>query len=245
MKFDVSVCIVTWRSGKLLENCVNALRKCRREAKFETLVVDLGNDHTDAWYARRRIQVLRLDPPCYFAQANNRVAKMATGKYLLFLNPDTEPRQKFLKNMLQTAKTADIVGALLRYPDGLVQHAGITWEDYARPFHFGYGHQLSPTDRQVYPVLAVSGACLLVKRELFNDWAGFDEEFKNGYEDVDFCLRMRQLGKTIKYCGLAEVVHHESGTMGTNGKTPTSLEFLTDNLALLKTKHPRKERFLL
>lgn len=85
-------------------------------------------------------------------------------------------------------------------------------------------------------VAGVSGASMLVRREYFNKCGGFDEGFKNGYEDLDICLTMKKKGYGVRYCGRSAVTHYRGATLGTEGDIPTAGEFLPDNIKLLKKK---------
>lgn len=235
-QLTISVCTVTWRTGEMLKICIDALKKST-SLPLEILVMDLGHDLPDKWYKDQGIKLLRNTPPCYFAEANNILAKQATGDYVLFLNPDTVPQKGFLDEMVKCLPKADVIGAFITYPTGQIFHAGIGWEGQERPYHFSWGRIAVEGDRKTYLVLAVCGACLLIKRDLFLKVGGFDKEFRNGYEDVDLCMRIRKGQGKVMYCGSAHIIHHEASTMGTTGKIPTSLEFFDTNFLLLKSKH--------
>ena len=141
---------------------------------------------------------------------------------LLFLNNDIEARSDgWLAAMVGHAQREDVgaVGALLRYPDLTVQHAGIvlglTW---------GAGHvqQDLPMDRPGYMLMtditrnctAVTGACMMTRRSCFEELGGFDPGLPVAFNDVDYCLRLRQRDLLVVYTPLAELIHFESKSRG-------------------------------
>ena len=164
------------------------------------------------------IQVLNNDRNEGFARACNRGGQAGTGDYVLFLNNDTVPRSGWLKALVDLADEdpgIGIVGAKLLYPDtGTVQHAGIAIQDGVPEHVYRGGGGDDPLVAQVRDCDMVTGACLLIRRTLFEQLGGFDTGFVNGVEDIDLCLRARALGHRVVYCPDSVVEHHEGVSEG-------------------------------
>lgn len=149
-----------------------------------------------------------------FSVACNEAAKRVRDEWILFLNDDIEAENNFLFLMFDTALNlgADIVGAKLLYPDGRIQHVGVYFKEDGTPYHAALGAPDKLREDRIVP--AVTGACMMVKRGVFEALGGFDEEFENGFEDVDFCLRAREAGYRIALCGRTKLIHYEKCTRG-------------------------------
>jgi GT2 family glycosyltransferase len=144
-------------------------------------------------------------------------AEHASGEHLLFLNDDTEViSNDWLENMLQYSQQPGIgaVGAKLLFPNKNIQHAGVILlrGDPGHPYYnHGYdhpGYYLSAQVTRNY--LAVTGACLMTRTELFRNVGGFDTSFPLYYNVVDYCLRVHERGYRIVYTPYAELFHYES-----------------------------------
>lgn len=144
-----------------------------------------------------------------FAENCNAGAAETTGDTLIFLNDDTKIDQDDWLELL-TAPFADpnigVTGCRLIYPDGKIQHSGVYF-DVADGILTAYNRTW---DADSGPMPAVTGACLAIHRDLFNILHGFDIEFRNGYEDVDLCLRAAEEGFQSYYVAECTVIHHES-----------------------------------
>lgn len=145
-----------------------------------------------------------------FAENCNRGALLANRGTLVFLNDDTVPQPGWLEALVTPLAEHDvgITGAKLLYPDRTIQHAGIYFD---APDGILTAHNIQ-TDEPTRDVDAVTGACLAITRDLFNECTGFDPAFVNGYEDVDLCLRVRAGGWRVRYVADSVVVHHESAS---------------------------------
>lgn len=164
-----------------------------------------------------------------FAETCNAAANRTTADLLVFLNDDCLCTPGWLTALRQTARndpeSAAIVGSRLIYPDGRVQHSGV----FLRRDPHGLTAFNRRTDARSAEVPAVTGACLMVERACWDDLGGFDESFVNGYEDVDFCLRARRSGATVRYCAESTVVHLES-------QSPGRFAHAAENVALLNER---------
>jgi GT2 family glycosyltransferase len=190
-------------------------------ADTEVVVVDDASaDETPALLAGygEAIRVLRLEENVGFARACNAGAETARGELLVFLNNDVEPLPGWLSALRGYAgahREAVAVGAKLLYPNGTVQHAGVAFGQDGYPHHLYAGFPGDhPAVNRARPLQAVTGACLLVRREAFAAAGGFDAGFLNSLEDVDLCLRLGEAGGEIHYCPEAALVHLESASRG-------------------------------
>jgi GT2 family glycosyltransferase/glycosyltransferase involved in cell wall biosynthesis len=152
-----------------------------------------------------------------FAAGNNRLAAEAKGEILVFLNNDTIPCESWLEEILRVftaRKEVNIVGNLqLSVATRLVDHAGVYFNAKGEPYHFR--PPVGGLSRLRWmPVPAVTGACLAIRRDCFNQLKGFDEAYLNGYEDTDLCLRARGLGGDILIATRSHVWHHVSASPG-------------------------------
>jgi GT2 family glycosyltransferase len=125
------------------------------------------------------------------------------------------PQPGWLEPLLKAVQSgeADICGARLLYPDGRCQHAGIAFDERGLGYHiFGGFAGDAPEVQQRREMQAVTGACLMISKQLFSELGGFDEGFLNGFEDVDLCLRAGELGKKILYQPESVVIHYAEQT---------------------------------
>jgi GT2 family glycosyltransferase len=219
----VSIVIPVFNQAPDTYRCLQALIAHTPAGQYEVIVVDnASTDETSKVLAHvQGLRVLTNSTNLGVVDANNQGAAEARGEFLLFLNNDTRVRDGWLPAMLQTL-TADpmvgAVGAQLIYPDGRLQEAGaIVWNDgTGRNYGRGDNPEL-PQYQYQRPVDYCSGACLLVRRSLFEQLGGFDRQFAPAYyEDVDLCFGLRQLGYQVVYQPKARVIHVEGATAGTD-----------------------------
>ncbi len=217
-----SVIIPVYNNWQYTRRCLASLDAAGYRNQVEVIVVD--NASTDETPERLKnefpwVKVIRNQQNLGFAAACNIGAATATGQYLVFLNNDTEVERGWLEALVGACEAehgAAVVGSKLLYPDERLQHAGVGIS-YAGPYpvhsaHLRYGQPDNKDSRG--EVDAVTGASMLVPRSVFYELGGFDEVYKNGYEDVDFCLKARQKGYRIIYEPASRVIHYESRTPG-------------------------------
>jgi len=223
---SVSIIIPTRDGVKYLSRCIESIEKKTAHQNYEILIVDNGSKSASAlaYLNRTPHRVIRLDEPFNFSRLNNVAAREAASEFLLFLNDDAEViSEEWLTAMLEHAQRPEVgaVGAKLLYPDGRIQHAGIIVGAGGVACHahrgvdgFGMaGYQNTPASICNYN--AVTAACMMIRRELFLRLEGFDEAaFAVSFNDVDLCLRLRNLGYLIVYTPYALLYHHESATRG-------------------------------
>jgi GT2 family glycosyltransferase/glycosyltransferase involved in cell wall biosynthesis len=215
----VSVIIPVFNQLTLTLQCLDALRTTlTTETSCEIIVIDnASTDGTDVSLKTQPIRYFRNHENLGFATACNQGARAARGEFLLFLNNDTIPRPGWLQPLVQALATgeAQVCGARLLYPDGRCQHAGIAFDDRGLGYHiFANFPGDAPAVMERRPMQAVTGACLAIGKELFTELEGFDEGFRNGFEDVDLCLRAGARGKQILYLPESVVIHYAEQSTG-------------------------------
>jgi GT2 family glycosyltransferase len=232
---DVSVVIVSYESRGLLERCLAALAADEgRAAAIEVIVVDQASqDGTADWLASEHpeVRLVGLPDNVGFGAGNNRGAELASGRWLLLLNSDAFVRPGAVDELVRFAETrpaAGAVGPRLLWPDGRLQRSCRRFPTVFRiATEFLYLRKLAPRSRilngfycgefahdEPRRVDWLTGACLLVRRELFERLGGFDEAFFLYSEEVDLLYRARQLGAETWYDPAGAVVHEWGGTAG-------------------------------
>ena len=192
--------------------------------RHEVIVVDNGStDETSellrSWSgSRSNARVISLGRNLGFAKACNEGARMARGHYLALLNNDTLPTPGWLESMVQLAEGkpgVGIVGSKLLYPDGKIQHIGMAFGENRIPRHIyrGFPSNIRPA-KESRECQAVTGACLLVKKEIYDVVGGMDEMYRNSYEDTDLCLKVRARGYRVLVCADSVVYHFEGMSEG-------------------------------
>jgi GT2 family glycosyltransferase len=214
----------------MTDACLRAVLSTIDAATEVVLVDDASNPPLEcAATTDPRVRVLRNEIGLGFAGSCNRGAEGASAEFLIFLNNDTTPRAGWLEAMLRCADEdpkVGIVGCRLLYSDETVQHAGIAFSQAdGEPRHIYRGFPGDhPAVVQTRHLQAVTGACLLVRRTLFEALGGFDSTYENGFEDVDLCLRAAQAGHVIAYCGEAVVSHLEAVSRRPDSTAPSGAE---------------------
>jgi GT2 family glycosyltransferase len=241
----VSIVIPVFNKWEYTFKCLMAVAANTRDVAHEVIVVDnaSSDDTGQALPLLEGIRFQRNEKNFGFARACNQGAAMARGKYLMFLNNDTEVRAGWLSSMvriLDGEPDVAMVGSKLLFPDGTLQHAGVAFAYAAplpvTPFHLNYRRPES-TSRERLTLRAVTAACMLVRGEVFRAAGAFDEGFVNGYEDVDLCLKVAQTGAKIVYTPESVVVHHESVSEGRFKADTYNMTRLTQRWQALLTSY--------
>ena len=220
--FPCSIIIPVFNKMELTQQCLMHLAEVTQGISYEVVIVDNhSTDGTIEFLASLSgdVQVIRNSTNLGFAKACNQGARAAKGQYLVFLNNDTIPRVGWLEALVHEVDTysdVDVVGSKLLYPDNTIQHAGVVFSrTFHTPYHLFSGvHENLPAVNVRREFQAVTAACMLVRKETFEKIGGFDEGFVNGFEDVDLCLRVRQMGKKVIYQPKSCLYHLESQTPG-------------------------------
>jgi GT2 family glycosyltransferase len=212
----VSVLVPVCERVELTRACLDSVFACADPAiPTEILVVDdCSTDGTPDYLASlgERIRVRRNAIRQGFARNMNDAAALARGRYLCLLNNDTSVTTGWLARLLAAAGRDPRIGIVgnrqLTPGTDAINHAGMVFDDDGQPIHLHAGR---PGD---FPPALVSrefqiltAACWLVPRDLFLALGGFDPAFRNGYEDVDFCLRLREAGRTVYYAADSVIYH--------------------------------------
>jgi GT2 family glycosyltransferase len=219
----VSIVIPVWNNIALTRDCLASVFRHTPQDLYEVVVVDNGStdgvtDYLRALDAEGRIRAIFNADNRGFAKASNQGAQAALGEYILFLNNDTLALPGWLPNLVQgfeAVPSTGIAGAKLLYADDSIQHAGVAWTTGRQVMHiYRQLHRSHPAVNKSRAFQAVTGACLLMPRDLFISQGGFDEGYVNGIEDVDLCMRIRAQGLAVRYVPEAELYHLESMTPG-------------------------------
>jgi len=205
----------------ITDRCFTGLIKDTDYPDLEVIVVanNLDNEAAGLSYLKGwPFKVAYWDSAFNWSAICNFGARQATGDYLLFLNDDVEPMHRtWLKAMVDLARVQSVgaVGAVLRYPNGTIQHAGITLVDQGggsvHTFRLWSGKEPQVASRIEHnrEQTGVTGACLLSRRDCFNVMEGFDEAFRLVCNDTDYCLRLWEKGYSVVVASEAVLIHHE------------------------------------
>jgi GT2 family glycosyltransferase len=225
----VSLIIPTKNGKQLVKACIESILNKTSYMSIEILLIDNNSDESDSleYFAQLNkhplITLLKYPHPFNYSAINNFAVTQARGEIIGLVNNDIEViTPKWLAYMVGHVMREDIgcVGAKLLYADGRVQHAGVVMgygggaghaHKYFPRYHSGYLNRLAATGN----FSAVTAACLLVKKNDFLAVGGLNEkELSIAFNDVDFCLKVMELGRRNLYCAEAELYHHESVSRG-------------------------------
>jgi GT2 family glycosyltransferase len=255
----VSILIPNKDQADTLRTCLESIKKKCMYPSYEILIIENNSteEATFSYYKEleaQGIRVLKYPKQGFnYSAINNFGVKEAKGEYLLFLNNDMEIiTPDFMEKMVSNLQRPQIgaVGAKLYYPDNTVQHAGIiigiggiaghAFLGLARG-RSGYLHKASLQMN----VSAVTAACMMMKKEVFEEVGGFEEELSVAFNDVDLCLRIGKAGYKIVYNPHVELYHYESKSRGAEDdekkvrRFQSEIEFMRSRwIGLLKAGDP-------
>ncbi len=219
----VSVIIPLFNHFETTYRCLQSILKNTIEIDFEVILIDDYSTEKVFDFAEKikGVSIIRNTENLGFLRSCNKAAAEAKGEYICFLNNDTEPHEGWLRHIIdlldKNAKIA-IAGPKLVYPDGRLQEAGgIIWND-ASAWNFGkYDDAGKPDYNYLKEVDYISGACLVIRKPVWEKVNGFDEHFAPAYyEDTDLAMRVHQAGFKVFYQPLSMVTHHEGISNGCN-----------------------------
>lgn len=261
----VSVIIPNKDEKETLETCLESLKKHTNYKNFEIIIVENNSktveifDYYKEIDGRNGVHVVYWDREFNYSAINNFGVSYAKGDYLVCLNNDMEIiSADWIEELLGHCQRAGtgIVGARLYYPDDTIQHAGIiigiggiagsVFVGQKRT-HTGYMHR----EALQQDLSAVTAACMMVRRSLFEQLGGFTEQLAVAFNDVDFCLRAREIGYLVVYDPYVELYHYESKTRGAEDtqekvrRFQTEIEYMrTRWISVLKNGDPYYNRNL-
>ena len=236
----VSIIIPNKDHVEVLDRCLNSIQNKSTYSNFEIIVIENNSieQRTFDYYKQieshwKNTTVIFWHDNFNYSKINNFGVNQSQGDYIVLLNNDTEViASRWIESMLGYCQREDVgaVGAKLLYPDDTIQHAGIKMLKPSNPFESGgpihVFHQMDSRDpgymrRAVIPqnVTAVTAACLMTKRTLYQQLGGLDESFGVAYNDVDYCLKLRKANKLIVFNPDALLYHFESVSRGFDNET--------------------------
>ncbi|MGH2905078.1 MAG: glycosyltransferase family 2 protein [Solirubrobacteraceae bacterium] len=246
-KLSVTAIVVSWNAKEHLVRCLEHLA---RQAPHELVVVDNGSTDgsREMLSDHRDMNLVNLENPG-FGAANNVGARLSRGRYLLLVNSDCELQDdalRILAQVLAVNPRVGIVGPLLRQPNGRIQRSAgrapnLVTEALNKTMlhrvirYYTYGSWNHTDDRGVD---WVCGACMMIRREVFENVGGFDERFFMFMEDVDLCKRVRDAGYEVRFTAQAAAVHHGGGSQAAV-KTAMLLESERSVRMYFGKHHPR------
>lgn len=227
---DVSIVIVNWNVDELLEKCVESIKTKTRNVDYEIIVLDNASTvgHVEKIKDRHPDVILVMsDVNLGFAKGNNRAANIAKGKYILYLNPDTELVTNAIFGMYEFMErnlACGAIGCKLISQEGLIQYTcASTFPTLRTEFNelfclykiFPKSKALSTREMTYWNhensrnVDCLSGACIMISAGLNSKLNGFDENLFMYSEDLDLCFRIRESGYKIQYLANERIIHHE------------------------------------
>ena len=246
----VSIIIPNCNHIDELSRCINSIINLSTYKNYEIIIVENNsNEKTFAYYDTLKkydnikIVVYQNDGGFNYSAINNFGAKFAMGEHLILLNNDVEIiTPEWIEEMLMFSQRSDVgaVGAMLYYPNDTIQHAGVTlglltlaghnFKHAPRGFagyfgRCGYQHNVS----------AVTAACLMISKKIYQKIDGFDEKIAVAFNDIDLCMRIREAGYLIVFTPFAELYHYESISRG-DDDTPEKIERFKSEVNLFHKK---------
>ena len=222
----ISMIIPTRDKVEFLQACLSSIESKSTYRRYEVVIVDNQSVKPETRHYLSTLakdhQVLHYAQPFNYAAINNAAAAHALGSHLLFLNNDVQVIEaEWLEALLEHAQRSEVgvVGAKLLFPDNRIQHAGVIVGMRGIASHaFKHLPAESPGYCGLAQVIrntsAVTGACMMVRRTVFEELGGFDERLQFAFNDIDFCLRARERGYLVVYTPYAVLSHYEGATRG-------------------------------
>lgn len=243
----ISIVIPTRDKAHLLKSCIESIRNQTNYPNYCIVVVDNQSaEPATLAYLRElaadNIRILSYDAQFNFSKICNFAAERTETEYLCFVNNDTQIIQPdWLELLLDHAihEEVGIVGPQLLYPDGSIQHLGVMLGLRGLAGHVFRGKSPINADNSLgkdicFQVEAVTFACVMVKRQIFNSTNGLDSRFAVGLNDVDFCIRLRARNLSSIVCRRSTLIHHESQSRRSPYSLLGGVKALRENILFLK-----------
>lgn len=244
----ISIIIPTKDKPEVLEKCLDSIYRKSSYQNYQVIIVDNGSvkeetfEIFEKWQAilGDKMKALHLPEPFNYSRLNNAAVEIADGDLILLLNDDTEViTAEWLEIMAGMAlqKGVGAVGAKLIYHDNTIQHAGCILGIGGVAAH---SHKFFHRDSPGYfgrllvtaNYAAVTGACLMVKKELYNKVGGFDQELAVAFNDIDFCIRIMQEGYNNLVVPYVELYHYEHKSRGQDDTPEKQKRFLRESMIM-------------
>jgi len=226
---DVSVVIVNWNTEELLDNCISSIKEKTHGIRYEIIIVDNASQDGSVNLVKSKFpdcKLIESDRNLGFTKANNLAITRAFGKYILFLNPDTKLITNTLFNsvrFLETHKEFGALGCKLIFPDHSIQY--VCARTFPTPFNqfceLAMLNRLFPKSRLFSSIEleywdhttsseidCISGAYIMVRKNIIDKLQGFDENIFMYADDVDLCYRIKQEGWKLYYLADEEIIHY-------------------------------------
>ena len=226
----VSIIIVNYNGKELLQKCLDSLLKVNYD-NFEIILVDNNSTDGTVEFITKNypsLIIIKLDSNKGFAEPNNVAAKISKGKYLLFLNNDTVVTPNFISEMvkvMETDKKIAVCQSLLLKPDGSVDSSG----DFID--HLGVVYNSKTKIDEIKEISSARGACMLIRKKIFDKLGGFDEKFFFSFEDVDLGWRSWILGYKVVIVPNS-IVYHSAGKTSSKLKSEVAFHGLKNQLSM-------------
>lgn len=226
----VSIIIPNKDEADTLSTCVNSILLKTTYKNYEIIICENNSETEEIFETYKKleenpkIKIVTWENSFNYSSINNYAASFANGDQLLFLNNDTEIiTANWIEEMLMFAQRQDVgaVGAKLYYPDNTIQHAGVVLGMGGVAGHLGLNAHRNDVGyagnlKLSRDVTAVTAACLMIRKNVFDEIGGFDPGFAVAFNDVDLCLKIRSLGYLIVWTPYVELYHYESKTRGSD-----------------------------
>lgn len=237
-----------------LRKCIESIINKTNYKHYEIIVIENNSTESETFefYKKleaeyKNVKVVYWDKEFNYSLINNFGVQYATGEYLLFLNNDTEViNPTWLEEMLGYCQREDvgIVGARLLYPDDTVQHAGVIIGFGGIAGHAFIGQrkdELGYFGRSmcIQDYSAVTAACMMTKKSVFEDVGGFSEELKVAFNDIDYCMKVRATNKLVVYNPYVELYHYESKSRGLED-TPEKIQRFNGEMDIFRKRWDRE-----
>lgn len=246
---DISIIIVNWNVKELLRNCLHALLEAGAGLALEIIVVDSASTDGSVQMVRQEFPQVRLVASAEnlgYSRGNNTGCRVAGGRYLFLLNPDTVVQPDTLQQLVRYMEAHPAVGAAgpqLLWPDGSLQSSRrrlptlgtLFWEStllgqwFPHNRHIHYYHMLDQPLQEAQPVEWVVGAALFIRRETWEQVGPLDETFFMYFEETDWLRRCAEAGWEIVYLPEARLIHYE-GKSSEQGLADRAIRFQRSKL---------------
>ena len=236
MKPKISILISVKDQLAFTKKCIDCLKSTLEGLiDFEVLLAnDASTDGTASYLDSLPdgFRAFHRDKSCGFAKNNNWLAREAKGEFLLFLNNDAFVKGNWLLPMLRVFESKEKVGFVGNvqklYQSNRFDHMGVVFSPYGNPRHYGQGFLKNPFKGEIKRWSAVTAACCLIRRELFLEHGGFNEDYLNGCEDVDLCLRLNRAGYSHYVAHDSVIDHIKGATTGRKDRNEENFDLLME-----------------